>query len=478
MKTTSIVLLSAAIACAGAHPHNHGHQHHHVKRIPTPVDVVQVAGPTVVVYELNGQAISAEDVQNGIANGTLVWANGAVMDKAEYDSSTEQQQQAASTQAPPAYTHPSSSAESEYVAAPPTTLSTQAAPTTSEEPTSEYVAPTSTAQSAVESSSPAEAPSGSYSGGSSSGSSSGWSHDDASGLDREFPDGEINCSTFPSEYGALAVPWAGLGGWTGIQSPGTRHKRDLLSNAVEKLSGYANIRTATSGTCSGEDCCTEGSYCSYACPAGYQKTQWPTTQGATGQSVGGVQCKNGKLTLTNPSLSKSLCMRGTDQVKVVVENRLSGNSAVCRTDYPGTEAETVPVDTTPGSTTELACPDGDNYYVWEGGMTSAQYYVNPMDVAVQDACQWGSPAQPWGNWAPVNLGVGYSAGSAWLSIFQNAPTTDEKLEFSVELQGDDMNGKCRYQNGQYCSGENYENCNTKEGCTVAVRSGTAKFIFS
>lgn len=468
-STTAIVLLTVAVACVGAQPHNHGHAHKHVhalKRDPTPVDVVEVAGPTVVVYELNGQAISAEDVREGIANGTLVWANGGVMDKAAYQSSTKKEK-TISTQAPPAYTPVTSSATSEYVAFT-TSSSSEEVAAPSEASTSVDVAPTSS-QVAADYTAPAQSSSGSSgssSGSSSGGSISGWSHDSAEGLDTEFPDGELDCSTFPSEYGALAVPWLGLGGWTGIQQPGSLSKRR----------GYGKIRTATTDTCSGDDCCSEGSYCSYACPAGYQKVQWPTTQGATGQSVGGIRCTNGKLVLTNPELSKTLCMRGTDKVKVVVENRLSGNSAVCRTDYPGTESETVPVYTTPGSTTELTCPDGDNYYNWQGAITSAQYYVNPMDVSVSDACQWGTPANPWGNFAPMNLGVGYSAGSAWLSIFQNAPTTDAKLDFTVELQGDNMNGKCRYQNGQYCSGENYEICNTMAGCTVS--SNQANFLIN
>jgi len=128
----------------------------------------------------------------------------------------------------------------------------------------------------------------------------------------------------------------------------------------------------------------------------------------------------------------------------------------------------------PGSTSPLTCPDGNNYYQWEGKMTSAQYYVNPKGVPVQDACQWGSADKPWGNFAPMNLGVGYSSGAAWLSIFQNQPTTNAKLDYTVELVGDNGGfdnfvGKCKYSNGQYCSGDNYENCSSDgAGCTVSV----------
>ena len=38
---------------------------------------VYVAGPTVVMYSLNGNIISEADVLEGIKNGTLVWADGA-----------------------------------------------------------------------------------------------------------------------------------------------------------------------------------------------------------------------------------------------------------------------------------------------------------------------------------------------------------------------------------------------------------------
>jgi hypothetical protein len=105
--------------------------------------------------------------------------------------------------------------------------------------------------------------------------------------------------------------------------------------------------------------------------------------------------------------------------------------------------------------------------MWEGSHTSAQYYVNPAGVSVEDGCQWGSNANPWGNYAPLNLGVGYSNGAAWLSIFQNAPTTDVKLDFDVEIQGDGISGTCRYSNGQYCGGANYDDCSSSTGCTVS-----------
>lgn len=161
----------------------------------------------------------------------------------------------------------------------------------------------------------------------------------------------------------------------------------------------------------------------------------------------------------------------------------------------GTESETVPLDTQPGSTNPLTCPDASKYYKWQGGQTSAQYYVNNQGVSVEDACQWSKPGSNQGNYAPVNLGVGYSNGAAWLAIMANKPTNpDAKLDFTISIQGDGMSGSCEYKNGQYCSDTG---CNS-DGCTVrkapkfcrqemkmltgrtqvSFSSGTATYVFS
>lgn len=98
-------------------------------------------------------------------------------------------------------------------------------------------------------------------------------------------------------------------------------------------------------------------------------------------------------------------------------------------------------------------------------------------MPVAKACQWGSPENPWGNYAPSNLGVGYSGGKGWISLFHNSPTVTEsvQLDYTVEIVGeggkfDNVVGRCRYKNGQYCSGDNYDNCNKIEGCTVRTLS--------
>ncbi|KAK3116258.1 Beta-glucosidase (SUN) [Teratosphaeriaceae sp. CCFEE 6253] len=471
MKNT-LALLSVAIVAVAAVPHQHKHQQVHQKRGwrgresgtdygVTNTDYTVVPGPTVMVYVLNGKSITEDEVRQGIANGTLVWESGGQLSAAS--SSAEATSTSSAYVPPPTST---SSTSSIYVA--PTTSSADAYTPSPTSESSSYSAPSSTY------SPPASSPSSASAAPSSSSSnpspSSGGSNDDsnydsdsATGVDEDFPDGELDCSTFPSQYGAVPIEWMGLGGWTGVQQPGSSD------------GGFSNIMTVTKDLVGNDGACTEGSYCSYACPAGYQKAQWPTMQGATGQSVGGIVCQGGKLRLTNPGMSKSLCMTGTDKVTILVQNKLGSNVAICRTDYPGTESETVPLNTQPGSTSNLTCPDADNYYNWQGGHTSAQYYVNPAGVAVSDACQWGSDSNPWGNFAPLNLGVGYSNGAAWLAIFQNAPTTSAKLDFSVEIVGDNLSGSCKYENGQYCSGSS---CSAVTGCTVSISEGTATFVFS
>ena len=284
------------------------------------------------------------------------------------------------------------------------------------------------------------------------------------GLDSDFPDGTIDCSQFPSQHGAISLEYLGLGGWSGIQCP------------EEKLSaGFNKISTKTMG-----QSCSEGDFCSYACPAGYQKTQWPTTQGATGQSIGGLQCKGGKLFLTNPSLSRKLCAQGSTAVKINVKNTMSKGTAICRTDYPGTEGETIPVDAKPGTTSDLTCPDAKDYYTWGNKPTSAQYYVNPKGTSTQDGCQWDSAGSNEGNYAPLNLGVGYKDGAAWLGIFQNSPTTNAKLDFKVEVVGDDLTAGCKYEHGKYISLDKSGSVISANdnGCTTSASSGTVTFVLS
>lgn len=439
MKLSIALLQAAVVVSAAQQAHHHGHQHlHQEKREPqAPAGYESVDVPTQVVYVLNGHPISETEVQQGINNGTLVFADGSLSDAPpSYE------------EPPPSYGPPPSSSSSSTS----TSTSTSSSSTSSSSSSSTRIS-TSTPAPTTSVSKPTPTPKASTPPPSPPGpppkpSPPGYGSGGGSGVDADFPDGTLSCEHFPSEYGPIPVEWTGLGGWTGVQCPG----------AGSDSTGFTNIETVTPG-----GTCREGAYCSYACPPGYTKTQWPLLQGMTGQSVGGVLCQNGKLHLTNPDLSKKLCMKGTDKVQVLVKNKLPKNVAVCGTDYPGLESETIPTDVGPGETKNLTCPDAEKAYKWQGRSTSAQYYVNPAGVPVEKACCWGTPDNPWGNFAPMNLGVGYSNGAAWLSIFQNAPTTNAKLEFTVEIVGDTLSGSCKYSDGQYCSGTS---CSPVTGCTV------------
>jgi len=274
------------------------------------------------------------------------------------------------------------------------------------------------------------------------------------GVDSDFPTGKVPCSAVPEEYGAIPVPWEkDNNGWTTLMKVG-QFSKGMLFNNIEQPKGTG---------------CTAGCMCSYACPPGYQKTQWPEEQGATGQSVGGLYCNSdGFLELTKPSHTK-LCEPGAGGV--FVRNELGTNAAVCRTDYPGNEGMTIPLDTQPGQTYPLTNPVSASYYRWKGMPTTAQYYVNNKGVSVEEACTWKSAQYPdsAGNWAPLNLGVGKSDdGITYLSLFPNAPTSTALLDFTIEVEGS-YSGECWYRNGRF-SGPN--------GCTIGKKDGdTVTFVF-
>ncbi len=287
-------------------PHQHGHQH--VDR--REVKVVDVPGPIVIAYELNGKLIDQSEVCEGIEDGTLKWADGTNVPPG-CSSSGEPIVHPSPVMSTSVV--PSSSTSATAAVEPSVAPTTAVLPATLNDFAKEAIkvsatmtpqassAPTIT--SSLAAFSPFQASSPTFG---------------VQGLAREFPDGEIDCTTFPSEYGPIDIEWAGLGGWSGIQYV------TIEGNSV------THIDTAVPGG----DGCKPGAMCSYACPAGYQKSQWPSQQGSTGQSVGGLSCNfNGKLALTNPGLSKNLCIQGTGAV--TVQNKLSSNAAICRTDYPG-----------------------------------------------------------------------------------------------------------------------------------------------
>lgn len=442
MKFVHMVLLGAA-SLAAAQPHNH--MHRHPARRGSPVKArdtattVTVSGAVVTVYELHGQQISAEDVEEGVLEGKYVILDDDTSStKSTSITSTSIKSSSTSTTSTSTVATSSSTKAAEFIEIKSsTTSSTSTTPTTTYTPHSPET--TSTTAVAAKTSS-------------ASASSSG-----GSGVNSDFPSGTLDCSTFPSSYGAVAADWLGLDGWTGIQNVPNYNPGD---------SSISYIATAISGGC------TSNSFCSYACPAGYQKSQWPSAQGSTGQSVGGLYCNSaGKLVLSRPSVSQ-ICTPGVGGVQA--KNTLSKNVAICRTDYPGLESETIALNVEAGATVEVTCPDASDYYIWEGAPTSAQYYVNPSGYGVEDACKWGEAGTNLGNWAPLNIGVGKGlSGGTFISLFPNAPTNpDGVLDFNIKITGD-VSGSCSYSGGKYYS----NGAESPTGCTVGV-TGTATFEFS
>ena len=129
----------------------------------------------------------------------------------------------------------------------------------------------------------------------------------------------------------------------------------------------------------------------------------------------------------------------------------------------GTESEVVPLNTQPGQTYPLTCPDSRTYFKHLDSATTAQYYVNPSGLSVDKACSWGqddtASGLAYGNWAPVNMGVGTDdSGATWISLLsteQNFPDKVVALDYSINLKGDFGGASCSYtvKNGvgQFCS---------------------------
>ncbi|KAL7807679.1 SUN domain-containing protein [Trichoderma gracile] len=429
MKYTVLAATLAASVAATPSHHHHHHAHRHAKkhaaakvekRAPDVVTEV-VVGATATVFELDGKIVDAATAKAGLAEG-------------EYIIVGETTPTFVPPPPPPPATSSAAPLRAQFVEEP---ISSPAAPTTTSAPPPP---PTTTAQPTTSSAPPPPKTSKPAQSSPSSG---------ATGLDADFPSGKISCDTFPHEYGAVALDWLGTGGWSGLQFvPGYSSDSQSISDIITGIVGQT---------------CSKGAMCSYACPPGYQKTQWPKAQGATLQSVGGLYCnEDGFLELTRPDHPK-LCEAGAGGV--TIKNDLDDSVCTCRTDYPGIESMVIPACTTAGEIIELTNPDETDYYVWDGKTTSAQYYVNKKGYAVEDACVWNSPLDPKGagNWSPVNIGTGKTAdGTTWLSIFQNLPTSNAKLDFNIEITGD-VSSKCSYINGVWTGGDN--------GCTTSMPSG-------
>jgi len=428
MKFSQIALLSAATLVA-AHPraHNHAAHHHQARHNGSPVEGRDVAvvtetapAPVETVYELNGVDIPHKDVEEGLRNGRYVLVGGDVPKPAP-------------PPIPSPSPSPSTSAKSVAIFAEkkPTTSAT---PTPTPEPTTSSTIAITIPSS---SSAPASAP------------TSGGGYSNSGDVTAKFPKDTVPCSEFPSKYGAVYNDYLGLNGFLGIQKVPTYVKG--VSKAIDE------IHTAISG-----EGCTEGCFCSYQCPPGFQKSQYPAVQGATGQSIGGLFCNSkGFLELSNPK-EERLCIEGAGGV--TVKNELKDKACICRTDYPGTESETVSLETQPGQSYPLTSPDALTYYeAATGGHTSAQYYINDSGFAPKDACTWNKPGSNLGNYSPLNAGVGKGTdGVTYVALFYNRPSNmDGVLNFNVRIDGGSLS--CKYEGGKFYA----DGVESVAGCTVS-----------
>lgn len=409
-------IAATMVAGAAAAGHHHGHQHFHAKKeVASPVDkreadgvVEYVVAATETVYELAGELLDVDEAKEGLDAGNFIVIGETT----------------------PTYTPPPP---------PPEPTTTSAADMGAKFIESKSEAPETTSTSAPPpppKPSPVEEPEEeeeTISGG---------------GIDSDFPSGKINCTEFPSDWGAIPLKWLGFHGWSGIQR--------VPDYTLESTSIF-EIHTGIDG-----DDCEAGSMCTYACPAGYEPSQWPEAQGSDKESIGGLFCNSdGKLELTRDT-TKKLCQKGAGGVSI--RNELTKVVNTCRTAYPGTEAMVIPATAEPGETVELTNPYQDEFK-WAGSLTSAQYYVNKAGYSTENACCWTSPIDPdgAGNWSPMIIGVGKAPnGITYLSIFLNLPMSHAKLNFNIEIEGD-ITSECSYIDGKFSGG-------SSTGCTVSSPS--------
>ncbi|KAL1861713.1 Sperm-associated antigen 4 protein [Diaporthe australafricana] len=445
MKAALNIAIAASLAAgATAQPHAHHHRHQHARKSEQPAHVVQLqqrgGSPVlnerdvVVVYEtpmetayvLGGESITSEEAQDCLNNNLC-----EIVGETEPTFVTPTPTPTPSSSSSAATS--TSAAAGEFFEAKQMRVSTSS---------SSSVAPTSTSAAAPKATQ--------------SSTSSG-----ASGIDADFPDGELDCSELPTAYGAVAVTQVSHSGWGGLLDVGTSA---FTVGSTKAIASYS----APSGGLSA------GMFGTYQCPEGYDMAQWPEgAQGATGQSIGGLWCGlDNKLYLTRSESSKKLCQKGAGNVKIV--NKLGDKVSLCKTAYPGKEDMVLSNVVEGGATYNLYNPYQNQSYSWQGASTSAQYYVNLKGLDKDIACQWTSP-DPYslnaGNWAGVNLGTSVNDdGTTFLSIFHNTPTSNTPLDFNIKLSGD-VSQECTYS---YSS--NSFSPSNGNGCTVAAQAGGTIFV--
>lgn len=443
MKAIINLAIAASLAAgASAQPHAHKHAHQQAKKhdAGSPVLHLERASPVlkerdvsivwetpmVTSYVLGGEAISPEEAQECLKDGSCQVVGES---------------------------------EPTFVAPTPSTTATPTIPSS----TSSVASPTSsTGVKAAqffefglgETSSSAVASSSATSSAAPVATSSSSSSSGATGIDADFPDGELDCDAgVPTAYGAVELNHLGTDGWAGILDVGTTAFKIGSTNSI------ASFSVANSGGVSA------GMFGLYACPTGYDGAQWPEdAQGATGQSIGGLWCgTDNKLYLTRSDKTKKLCQAGAGGIQII--NKLSDKVSFCKTLYPGTESMVIPTVVEGGATSELYNPFQNLSYTWQGSSTSAQYYVNLKGLGEDVACVWDSPdpySESAGNWAGVNLGTSVDDnGVTYLSIFHNTPTSDAALDYNIKLSGD-ISSECTYSYS-----DNSFSPSSGNGCTVS-----------
>ncbi|KAJ2906088.1 hypothetical protein MKZ38_003125 [Zalerion maritima] len=419
MKAALSIAIAASLALgASAQPHNHA-RHHHRARDDVPTRVLKrsasktaTAVETETVWQVaGGDVMSAAEAAECLENGNCVIVG----------SSNAQDSSSHSSASPSASAHVFKEEEED-----------------DETTTSSSSSSTSTSTSTTSSSSSSEAASSTSKAATTTAASTS-SMLDVDNVDVEFPDNEYDCDSLPSGFGAVAAEYLGMSGWLGIQW------------------GWTDIITGVSG-----DTCSSGAHCTYLCPEGYEKAQWPERQGNDDESIGGLYCNsNNKLVKTRDG-ANTLCQKGKGGVTVT--NSLSETVYMCRTDYPGTEAMLIPIAVEPGTTHDVTNPS-QTEYLWKGMKTSAQYYLNNPGLTRDQACTWDSDESniaSAGDKAPTNFGTGIDGGTTYFSIFPNAAVSTATLEYNVQISVDGEE-TCTLVDGVYST--------SSSGCTGASSGG-------
>ncbi|GMM36533.1 hypothetical protein DASC09_038580 [Saccharomycopsis crataegensis] len=217
--------------------------------------------------------------------------------------------------------------------------------------------------------------------------------------------------------------------------------------------------------------CKAGSWCPYACPPGYLSAQWDpeaTSYTYPQSQYGGLKC-NSDGTLSKGFSGKAYCVEGKGTVSA--KNTIGKDVAFCQTVLPGNEEMSIPTNVGANNETVLAVP-GTDY--WAG--TAAHYYVNYPGISVEDACTWGSDANPQGNWSPYVAGANQDDSGntyvkiGWNPIYLDSSFATTEPNFGIRITCDDES-KC---NGLQCEIDPTDGINTIKGSS-STGAGAANF---